>query len=251
MMTFRSPNATTAVLLKPPRAAGFTLIEVLLATALLAFGLGLAIAALRSTTHSVRLSEEEATRTEAVRIVQQFLRRQLAAARPTVFSMNPDTFEVTVFEGERERMLFVAPMPGYLSRGGSYAQTLAVARAERDEELQFSAQMVVAGALIEEAEPRPPVVLLEGVESLEFAYRGIDESGVLGSWEPQWNFPDRLPLQVRIEVRFSDEKTIWPPFVAALPLAQLQSAPAPLELQNPGDAQDADDGEPPDGEEER
>lgn len=217
-------------------ALGFTLIEVLLATALLAFGLGLAIAALRSTTHSVRLSEEEASRTEMVRVVQQFLRRQFAATRPIVLSMNPDTFEITVFEGERERMLFVAPMPGYLSRGGTYAQTLALARAGNDDELQFSAQMVVAGTLIEEEQPRPPVTLLEGVQSLEFAYRGIDETGVLGSWEPQWSFPDRLPLQVRIQIRFTDRNTIWPPFVAALPLAQLQSAPAPLEL-TPSDDQ--------------
>lgn len=228
------------------RALGFTLIEVLLATALLAFGLGLAIAALRSTTHSVRLSEEEATRTETVRIVQQFLRRQLAAARPSVISMDPDTFKITVFEGERERMVFVAPMPGYLSRGGAYAQTLALARAGSTNELQFSARMVVAGVLIEEAQPRPPVTLLEGVQSIEFDYRGIDESGVLGSWEPQWGFPDRLPLQVRVRVQFSDPKMLWPPFVAALPLAQSQSAPPPMPLETPvdGEQTDAADSEP-------
>src|SRR3546814_3968195 len=61
----------------------------------------------------------------------------------------------------------------------------------RSDQLQFSAQMVVAGVLIEEATPRPPVTLLDGIESIEFDYRGIDESGVLGSWEPQWAFPDR------------------------------------------------------------
>src|SRR3546814_8217617 len=93
-MKCRSRPVVSACLHPPLRVAGFTLIEVLLATALLAFGLGLAIAALRSTTHSVRLSEEEATRTETVRIVQQFLRRQLAAARPTVFSMDPDTLAI-------------------------------------------------------------------------------------------------------------------------------------------------------------
>lgn len=234
------------------RARGFTLIEVLLATALLAFGLGLAIAALRSTTHSVRLSEAEATRTDTVRIVQQFLRRQLAAARPTVFSMDPDTLAITVFEGEREHMRFVASMPGYLSRGGAYAQTLALARTGDDDQLQFSAQMVVAGVLIEEAQPRPPVTLLEGIESITFDYRGIDESGVLGSWEPQWASPDRLPLQVRIRVRFNDPNMRWPPFVAALPLAQSQSAPPPTALAGPGDAGQGEDADlPPDGEPQR
>src|SRR3546814_8550365 len=74
----------------------------------------------------------------------------------------------------------------------------------RSDQLQLSAQMVVAGVLIEEATPRPPVTLLDGIESIEFDYRGIDESGVLGSWEPQWAFPDRLPLQVRVRVRFRD-----------------------------------------------
>src|SRR3546814_15409429 len=107
--------------------------------------------------------------------------------------MDPDTLAITVFEGERERMRFVASMPGYLSRGGAYAQTLALARAGDDDQLQFSAQMVVAGVLIEEATPPPPVILLDGLESLEFDYRGIDERGVYGSWEPQCAFPARLP----------------------------------------------------------
>src|SRR3546814_10018471 len=94
--------------------------------------------------------------------------------------------------------------------------------------------MVVAGVLIEEATPRPPVILLDGIESIEFDYRGIDESGVLGSWEPQWAFPDRLPLQVRVRVRFRDPKMQWPPFVAALPLAQSPSAPPPAPVAGPG-----------------
>src|SRR3546814_6316755 len=110
----------------------------------------------------------------------------------------------------------------------------------RSDQLQLSAQMVVAGVLIEEATPRPPVTLLDGIESIEFDYRGIDESGVLGSWEPQWAFPDRLPLQVRVRVRFRDPKMQWPPFVAALPLAQSQSAPPPTPLAGPGDVGQGD-----------
>lgn len=204
----------------------FTLIEVLLATALLAFGVTLAMATLRSTGRSVHAGEIEAERTERVRVVQQFLRRQLMAARTAVLAQDPETFTVTLFEGERERLRLVAPLPGWLARGGDYAQTLRLARGEPDEgdRLEFEAQMLLAGKPIEETDPRPPVPLLEGIERLEFSYRGIDSNGSLGRWMSRWEFSDRLPLQVRIEVDFVDPAVRWPPFTVALPMAIAQGA---------------------------
>lgn len=233
----------------------FTLIEVLLATALLAFGVTLAVATLRSTGRSVHAGEAEAERSERVRVAQQFLRRQLMAARTAVLAQDPETFTITMFEGERERLRLVAPMPGWLARGGDYAQTLQLARGEpgKGERLEFSAQMLLAGQPVEESNPRPPVPLLDGIERLEFAYRGIDTSGSLGSWVSRWEFPDRLPLQVRIEVDFLDPAMRWPPFTVALPMAMTQGAP-PVAL-DPGIGQpnpnDDDAGLQDDNDEER
>lgn len=217
---------------------GFTLIEVLLATAVLAFGLTLAIAALRAASVSVGRGEQEATRTEQVRVVQQFLRRQIGATRPLAFEMDEQTFVTKVIKGEPDTLRFVAPMPGYLSRGGAYVQTLSLVDEGDHQRLEFSGQMLVGMEAIEEAEPRPPFVLLEDIAEASFEYRGIDQTGILSVWLPRWEIEDRLPMQVRMKVRFVDPATVWPPFVVVLPLAASQLAP-PAQL----------DGETPEGEE--
>src|SRR5690606_4961281 len=66
---------------------GFTLIEVLLATTLLALGLALAFATLRAATATVERGEVIAARSERMRAVDGFLRRRLAQATPIAFAI--------------------------------------------------------------------------------------------------------------------------------------------------------------------
>ena len=106
------------------RARGFSLIEVLLATALLAAGLALAFGALVNATRATERAEAMAQRQERLRAVQGFLRTQLNGALPIAFEFNPDTGEASFFRMTRTKLEFVATMPGYLSRGGPYLQTL-------------------------------------------------------------------------------------------------------------------------------
>ncbi|WP_313276146.1 prepilin-type N-terminal cleavage/methylation domain-containing protein, partial [Stenotrophomonas sp.] len=61
-------------------AAGFTLIEVLLATVLLAAGMALAFAAVRSTMAISARGEVIAAGNERMRAVEGFLRRRLSTA---------------------------------------------------------------------------------------------------------------------------------------------------------------------------
>lgn len=68
---------------------GFTLIEVLLATVLLATGLALAFATLRASTATVERGEALAQRSERMRAVEGFLRRRLASAQPIGFAIDP------------------------------------------------------------------------------------------------------------------------------------------------------------------
>jgi len=235
-----------------PRPQGFTLIEILLATAVLAFGLTLAIAALRAASASVQRGEQEAGRSEQVRVVQQFLRRQLGATRPLPFAMDAQTFVATVIKGEPDSLRFVAPMPGYLSRGGPYLQTLRIEDDGEHQRIEFSAQMLVGLEAIEEAQPRPPFVLLDDLVEARFEYRGIDQTGILSVWLPRWEIEDRLPMQVRLKVRFADSAVVWPPFVVVLPLAASQLAPvAQLDGQQPAGEESDSEPEPEVGAEQR
>ncbi|KAF1708872.1 general secretion pathway protein GspJ [Pseudoxanthomonas kalamensis DSM 18571] len=196
------------------RARGFTLIEVLLATALLAAGLALAFATLRSATQLVERGERIAAGNERMRAAQGFLRARLAAAQPITFHTDPATRLAWRFVGEPRRMRFVSDLPDYLGRGGPYLHDLS---ADDDGRLLASFAMVQSGEQVQEASPRAPEPLAEGLRQVRFQYRGLDRNGQLGEWEDQWRAGELLPVQVRIDVETADGKR-WPPQVITLAL---------------------------------
>ena len=105
---------------------GFTLVELLMAITLLAMILTLAYQGLRVGTQAVSRGEALVDRTNRMRIVHQFLRNQLSRVLPLTLSSDEDADgeapAIIMFEGEDDRMRFVAPMPGYLSRGGPHGR---------------------------------------------------------------------------------------------------------------------------------
>jgi general secretion pathway protein J len=78
---------------------GFTLIEVLLATTLLAAGLALAFATLRAATAIANRGEALAQRSEHMRAVEGFLRHRLAATQPIAFALDQDSGLASRFTG--------------------------------------------------------------------------------------------------------------------------------------------------------
>ena len=103
--------------------AGFTLIEVLLATALLAAALALGFATLSAATATVNRSETLARENERMRAVANFLRLRIASARAIGFALDKDTGAPIRFVGSADRMRFVADLPDYLGRGGPTCTT--------------------------------------------------------------------------------------------------------------------------------
>ena len=200
------------------RVRGFTLIEVLLATVLLAAGLALAFATLRAAGATVNRGEAVAQRNEHLRAVEQFLRTRLAGARASAFAMNGDTGLAERFDGERERMKFVSDLPDYLGRGGPYLHELAVERDGEDLRLTLALTMVLAGQPVAEQSPRPPEVLADHLRAVRFRYRGMQADNRLGGWQEQWRTTEALPLQVEVTLQDADGRA-WPPLVVALPLA--------------------------------
>lgn len=194
------------------RAHGFTLIEVLLATVLLAAGLALAFATLRSATQMAGRGEALAARNERMRAVEGFLRKRIGSAQPIVFETEADTQRGLRFLGDARRMRFVADLPDYLGRGGPYLHDLGVGD---DGSLHVGFAMVLAGKTIDESATRGTEVLAEGLRAVRFRYRGIDSGGGLGKWSERWDTAESLPAQVRVEIESADG-TRWPPLVVGL-----------------------------------
>lgn len=179
------------------RQVGFTLIELLLATALIALIMAMAYGGFRAGVRASSSGEELIEETNRIRVVHQFLRRQIAHARPLI--IEGDDEELIRFEGEPERIRFVAPMPGYLGFGGPYVQELRLERGEVGMDLVFAFAML-NGYEPGDLDREPPVTLLEDVGRAEFDFLGFDEDGESVFWSNFWETPDQVPLSVSLRL---------------------------------------------------
>lgn len=197
-----------------PRARGFTLVEVILATVLLASGLALAFATITASTRTVSRAEQLAAKHERMRSVESFLRRRLMGTRPVAFGVDESSNLPMRFVGEPERMRFVADLPDYLGRGGPYLHELNV----DDGRIWLTLSMVLGGETIEERDETKPEALVEGLREARFRYRALDGEGGLGDWMDEWTAVEQLPLLVEVTMIDADG-TRWPPLVVNLQLA--------------------------------
>ena len=203
--------------------AGFTLIEVILATVLLASGLALAFASLRAASATATRGEQIAQRDERMRAVSGFLRRRLSSARSIAYALDPTTGQQLRFSGDGGQMRFVADLPDYLGRGGPHLHAFGVGRGgEGGLDLLVDFRMVQAGQVLPGSAARPPEPLADGLRQVRFAYRSLTGNGEFGPWEANWEDPAKLPLQVRVQIR--DARGAWPDLVVALPVAGSFSA---------------------------
>jgi general secretion pathway protein J len=176
---------------------------------------------LRTGAHSAAQGEAAIERVNRLRLSQEFLRSQLARALPMTIEQD-DMLGAVVFEGGPEVMRFVGPMPGYLSYGGPYVQTLTLARADGGgRKLLFDHRILQygedAGREPDPSSGRDPVELLAGIDDAEFSYLEPGESqDEEPEWVDEWREVDRLPLLVRIRLDMREDTRIqWPELVVA------------------------------------
>lgn len=192
------------------RPAGFTLIEVMLAVMLLALLLAGTYGAIRTAVRATHSGEIAVDRTNRLRVAQEFLRHQISRIMPLAFGTDESTNTNIVFEGSGNSIRFVAPMPGYLSKGGPYVQTLTFAGGRgRGRQLLFTNSMLNGFDLEEtNGSSTEPVVLLDQIEDGQFEFRTLDEDGELTDWSDQWDDPSVTPVMVRVVARMRPEAQV-------------------------------------------
>ena len=201
-------------------ARGFTLMELLVATVLLAAAMTLAFATLRAASAAATRGEQRAQRNERMRAVEGFLRKRIASALPVGYDMDAASGMPSRFLGEPDRLRFVADLPAYLGRGGPHLHDIAVVRDPGGQGLRLEVQFstVLANKVVEEANPRPPEALVGGLREVRIRYRALDTQLRMAEWTDRWEQSDRLPLQVKVEIVDGDGAH-WPPIVVSLPQA--------------------------------
>ena len=189
-------------------AAGFTLVEILVALTLLAMVVAMLAGGLRL---GLRVWENGNRHSEAlaeVQTVNDFLRRLLEQAYPFYVARD----RRIEFDGEKQSIDFVATLPAYLGPGGLHAVRLYVGRDGGTRHLMF--RRVLFHPDVPEDSKEPAVggetVLLENVESVVFGYYGADDPRAPSKWRDEWKNQDRLPELVSVTVEFGpDDDRRW------------------------------------------
>jgi general secretion pathway protein J len=211
---------------------GFTLVEILLALALMSMLLALAYGGLRASTRAANKGQAILQESGRVRMAHQFVRKQLNQMAFLAFSTDPTDEERAVFEGEAKRIRFVASMPGYLGFGGPQVQELAIVPGDDGEMLVLS-HALLQGFEEQKLFERDPIILLDKIEFAEFSFLGRDETGELGALTNQWEQPELLPESVSLEIEFTEDVYIkWPLLIASVrvdssALQELLNGPGP------------------------
>jgi general secretion pathway protein J len=196
------------------RARGFSLMEVLAALALLSIVLLGVYSGISTAGRIVRSGDRAIERMDEIRSAQAYLRSELAQALVMPFDQTDDGDPI-VFQGGADKLTFVAPMPGYLSRLGPQMQTVALVADGRDGyRLEVSLYLLPPDG----SEPKAlgePQVLLRGIRKGGFSYRGMDDQNKPTDWTASWVDGRRTPSLVRLALDV-DGTTVFPTLVAPL-----------------------------------
>ena len=198
--------------IKTPRMAGFTLLELLVALLLLGMISTMALGGVRlgaRTWETVTAKTEQNGRSQMVRA---FLARELAQAVP-VFVSDQGGARQLVYEGNRDSLIFVAPLAPHFGLGGFQRLELSII----DDDPEAGKQLILKRRLfhrpdgldVEAGEEDEIHLLLDGIDEAEFSYRESARDGA-APWSGDWRDRDGLPALTRLRVTFTDgRKAAW------------------------------------------
>ena len=182
----------------PRRSRGFTLLEILLALALLALLMLGVWGAMASATRIAHSADAVMARSESVRTVQQFLRRYVSAAQLQPYLAEGDT-RARMFEGDATSMRYVAPLPMQSGHAGLYVQTI---RLTRNASGGASLELVYQPYSDDTPQAGDAVthLLLADLQGGQFQYLAAAAFDKPAAWRDDWQAANGLPLAVRIHL---------------------------------------------------
>lgn len=196
---------------------GFTLLELLISLTLLGLILVLLFGGLRLGVRSWDSVQARVDNLNSVRSVEGFLRRELEGIAP--YRWKVGTSQRYAFVGERHKVNFVAPLPSRIGGGGLYAIALELEQTSAGRRLTWKqAPLDVRMQDFSALDPIQELVLvaseLKTVDDIWLSYFGSETETSPPRWVERWDSSSKMPLLVRIQVRFADGSE-WPDFVVS------------------------------------
>jgi general secretion pathway protein J len=203
------------------RAAGFTLIELVVAMALLGAMLLLLYSGLAFGLRSWDAADTNGRRTADRQIAENFLRREIGETFPLRFK-DPLNLKLA-FEGKENSLRFASARPAGISAGGLSLVGLAV---EAADDRSRKHNLVMRRAMPDDAakdfgplDKADRTILFQDVESVTFQYFGAENDFTDPQWVDAWQFAGRVPQLVRVRMRMGDGSML-PEMVVRLMLSE-------------------------------
>ena len=189
-------------------AAGFTLVEVVIAMALLATIMVLLYSGLTFALRSWDAGDANGRRVADRRLGENFLRREMTELFP--MRWKDATTVKFAFEGEQDHLRFVSSRPAGLQQGGLSLVGLEV----RDGEARRR-HLVMRRALPDDEaidfgplDKAEPVLLIADVDSVRFSYFGAESDFAEPRWSDSWPHKAQIPLLVKLSVKMTDGRVL-------------------------------------------
>ena len=188
------------------RARGFTLIEMVVALALLGTMMLLMYSGLTFGLRGWDAADTNGRRTADRRIAENFLRREIGETFPMRFK---DSMTLKIaFEGKENRLRFASSRPAGISASGL---SLVGIEVEAADDVKRTRNLVMRRAMPDDdAKDFAPLdkaertVLYEGVDGVVFEYFGSENDFTDPKWEGTWDYAGRVPQLIRIRIRTAD-----------------------------------------------
>jgi general secretion pathway protein J len=188
--------------------AGFTLVELLVAMALVGLLSVLIFSGMRFGARSWDKSNAHLGGADDVRIAQELLGRTVGEAYPMFLTANPTDPHVE-FDGANNQMDFLAPPPAAFAMGGLARFRFSAVRKGKTVQLVVAIETELARGGSPSAVDRE--VVLTGMKALSFSYFGATHRGGAETWHDRWADAKLLPKLIKISGGFFDnDSRIWP-----------------------------------------
>jgi general secretion pathway protein J len=182
-------------------ARGFTLLELMIAMALLALLSSLLYGSLSMSAASWNRGEARAEQSADMRLAFQFLRQSLTAQHP--LRMHKVVEQPLYFQGAHDSLAYAAVIPGRAG-GGIYYFRLALADSDNGKSLVLSRVIPDPTALeLPSFDHADFSLLARDVAELRVSYFGRDPNADVSmapTWRDKWDDKFVLPLMIRIDV---------------------------------------------------
>ena len=200
---------------------GFTLLELLVAITLFSMLSVMMYGGLSFGARAWERVGQADLRQSQVQLVQSLLRRELSQVRLAEYGTDrrrPDL----AFDGGRDSLVFIGPMPAHLGLGGDFLIGLEAEGQPGEKALILRWEVFREDRRnLDFTDAAEQEILLRGLEAFRLEYFGAEAEELDPQWRREWRNQEELPRLVRAEVDFGpDDRRLWPEMVVALLLEE-------------------------------